>query len=71
MKVLQEAGSGRVRASLRGLLPAILTVAIYLGALQLFAQVFPGTRSEFSGVQFLLYGCFIGFLYAGMILVGV
>lgn len=56
---------------MRGLLPAILTVVIYLGTLQSFAQVFPGTRSEFSGVQFLLYGCLVGFVYAGMILVGV
>lgn len=71
MKVLQEGGSGRVRASLRGVLPAILTVIIYLGGLQFFAQFFPGMPSEFSGVQFLVYGCLLGLVYAGMILVGV
>lgn len=71
MNVLQDGDSDRVRASLRGLLPAILTIVIYLGALQSFEQFFPSTRSGFSGVQFLLYGCLIGVMYASMILVGV
>lgn len=71
MKILQEAGSNRVRASLRGLLPAILTVVIYLGALHLVGQFFPSTSNELSGPQFLLYGCLIGLVYVGMVLAAV
>ena len=69
--ILESAASGRTPASLRGLLPAVLTAILYLAALQSFEPLFPGTRSGFSGVQFLLYGCLIGFTYVAMILVGV
>ncbi|WP_255150096.1 CPBP family intramembrane glutamic endopeptidase [Halorarius halobius] len=71
MNVLREADSDRIRASVRGLLPAILSVVVYLGALQVVGQVIPGTSGDLSGFQFLVYGCLIGGVYVGMILVGV
>ena len=71
MKSLQEADPERVPASLRGLLPAILTIVIFLISRQMLGYFFPGTSSELSGIQFLLYGCLIGLVYVGMILTGV
>lgn len=55
---------------MRGLLPAVLTVVIYMGAVQLLGRFLLAT-DELSGAQFLLYGCLIGLVYVGMILAGV
>ena len=71
MRVLYEADSGRVRASVRGLLPAILTVVIFVGANGVVGQLFPSTSDGLSGIQFLLYGCLMGAVYVGMTLSGV
>lgn len=71
MRVLQAADSDRVRASLRGLLPAVLTIVIYLGSIQLLGQLFSGPSSGFSGPQFLLYGGLLGLVYVGMIFAGI
>jgi membrane protease YdiL (CAAX protease family) len=71
MMVLREPESGRLRASVRALVPALVTIAIYLVALQILGQLFGSSSDELTAGQFLTYGALIGSVYVAMILAGV
>jgi len=56
---------------LAGLLPAILSVGIFLGGRQVVARLFGGVSDELSSLQFLLFACLMGLLFLCMTLVGI
>lgn len=63
MRVLREASSNRLRASLRGVIPAVVTLAVFLGGRAVLRAIFPlhGTTTSLGetvllrGLLFALY----------------
>lgn len=67
MRGLREQFSSRVRASLRGVLPAVVTLAVLLAGRVLLTVAFPtGTEAISVGEILLVRACFVG-LYLVMI----
>lgn len=71
MSIRQVVGSNRIPAVLKGLLPAIITLCIFILGRQLVVKLFDSSSDELSGPQFLLFACLMGVLFLGMTLVGI
>lgn len=71
MRVLRERGSSRLRASLRGVLPAVVTLAVLLAGRSLLTTVLPiGTGEIPLRETWVIRGCFT-VLYLVMIRIAV
>lgn len=76
MNILREDNSNRVRASLRGSVPVLLAVAVFLGSRWLIGRFFSTVAAvsgpeDLTGHQMLLFGCLWGITYLGTIFVSI